>query len=495
MKKNLILLCMVLFSAGLISCENWLDIQPADTVTEEELFKEGAGYRVALNGVYRQLASSTLFGRNLSWGTAEALAQSYDSYSGISSTDPNSDLMAYKYTTDRAKTHISSIWSAAYNAVANCNNIIGRIESEPDSKFKEGKMEREMILGEALALRAFIHFQILVYFAPAPIKASTGNYIPYYETFPLTGSPYLTVNEVLERIVRDLKRGQELVQQIDTYQQGNTNHRRWLWYKNRFSPKGGYSDNNRPKDIFFAFRGYRMNYLAVTAILARAYNYQGQIGPAAEEAKKVIDFMIESEQYALDYTPATEVEGNYKMSYDLIFGLSDENLIQNYASFNSGSDNNRYQLSWDYPDIYDSESDYRLKNLIIQEGWNCFPARFTTPKKNTDQTAYVLDLIPIIRLSEMHLILAEQQAEINQFTAAADFIDAVRIGRGCPSGMLHRRITDYDSFVDELLDETRREFVEEGLIFYYYKKFGRKCSYNMTDDKAYFPLPDNETVF
>lgn len=494
MKKISLLFFMAAVAVGFSSCENWLDIQPADTVTEEDLFKEGAGYRVALNGVYRKLSSSALYGQVLTWGTADVLAQSYDSYSGYGSNDPNRYIVKYDYTKDLSKKLISSIWSTAYNAVANCNNIIGRIESEPDSKFKEGKLERELILGEAFALRALLHFQILVYFAPAPIKASTGTFIPFYEEFPLTASPYLTVDDVLERVIRDMKRGQELVEPFDTYV-GNKNHKLWLSYLSRFSIDQRYSVHNLPDDLFFAFRGYRMNYLAITALLARAYSYRGQNDLAAAEAKKVIDFMSDNENYAVMYTPATEIEGDYKMSYDLIFGVSEEKLVQNYTSFNSGADGTRYKLSWEnYPDIYDSGSDYR-KKLIVQDGWDCFPARFTMPVKQTSQTQSVLDLIPVIRLSEMHLILAEHQADQGLFSAAADLIDQVRIGRGCPSGMLHPNISDYESFVDELLNETRREFLEEGLIFYYYKKLGRKCNRNMTDDKAFFPLPENQTVF
>ena len=80
MKKAYILLLAAFASLATVSCEKWLDVNPADEVTEEDLFKVGTGYRNALNGVYRILSSSSLYGRELTWGMADALGQCYDSY-------------------------------------------------------------------------------------------------------------------------------------------------------------------------------------------------------------------------------------------------------------------------------------------------------------------------------------------------------------------------------------------------------------------------------
>lgn len=94
----------------------------------------------------------------------------------------------------------------------------------------------------------------------------------------------------------------------------------------------------------------------------------------------------------------------------------------------------------------------------------------------------------------MHYILAEECADRNSFGEATAMLDQVRVGRGCPSGLLDGVIRDKESFVEELLNETRREFLEEGLIFFYYKKMGKRPSASMTEEQLYFPLPDNETV-
>ncbi len=47
------------------------------------------------------------------------------------------------YTNDKVKSLIESIWSKAYNNIANCNNIIQRIESEAAGKFAGGETEHK----------------------------------------------------------------------------------------------------------------------------------------------------------------------------------------------------------------------------------------------------------------------------------------------------------------------------------------------------------------
>lgn len=61
----------------LSACSNWLDVKPSNEVDEEDLFNSGSGYRTALNGIYKDMSSSELFGRELSWGFADVIAQYY----------------------------------------------------------------------------------------------------------------------------------------------------------------------------------------------------------------------------------------------------------------------------------------------------------------------------------------------------------------------------------------------------------------------------------
>ena len=68
-----IIFASCLAAISLSSCSDWLDVRPADEIKEEYLFETGNGYRTALNGIYRKLATFDLYGSNLSWGLIGSL--------------------------------------------------------------------------------------------------------------------------------------------------------------------------------------------------------------------------------------------------------------------------------------------------------------------------------------------------------------------------------------------------------------------------------------
>lgn len=51
-----------------ISCNGWLDIQPENQASTDDLYSEGEGFRTQLNGVYIQLSEENLYGKELTWG-------------------------------------------------------------------------------------------------------------------------------------------------------------------------------------------------------------------------------------------------------------------------------------------------------------------------------------------------------------------------------------------------------------------------------------------
>lgn len=76
MKKlyTILLLATSLFTT---SCSDWLDVAPSNQVNGDKLFEVGDGYRNALNGIYLNLGTSSMYGRAMSWGFMDAIAQYY----------------------------------------------------------------------------------------------------------------------------------------------------------------------------------------------------------------------------------------------------------------------------------------------------------------------------------------------------------------------------------------------------------------------------------
>ena len=245
----------------LSSCNDWLTISPKDQVDEEQLFETGLGYRNALNGIYQNMASGSMYGREMTWGVLDVLAQYYDS----GELDNPWKHMAEKFNYDvqDSETLIDNIWSRAFNSIANANNLLSRIDDEDPLKFAGEELEKNVIKGEALALRAFLHFDMVRLFAPSKDDGRT--YIPYFEKYPSTFEPRTTVNEVMEKVIRDLNAAKDLVAPYDTLDSREDK----LHSLYRFNTAIGMGVLG-VTDLFEAYRGFRMNYYAIQDLLARA---------------------------------------------------------------------------------------------------------------------------------------------------------------------------------------------------------------------------------
>ena len=62
MKRNISHLLYIVAIGFFTSCSDFLDVAPKDKVLEEDQYKTEAGIHGALNGLYRQLISTSLWG-------------------------------------------------------------------------------------------------------------------------------------------------------------------------------------------------------------------------------------------------------------------------------------------------------------------------------------------------------------------------------------------------------------------------------------------------
>lgn len=500
----------------LSSCSDWLDVMPKESIVEKDLFKEATGFQNALNGVYEQMSSTALYGRELTFGMLDAMGQvyflngeSWDVSYNINSNHYYYQAAKFDYNANEdIKDAFNNVWSKAYNTIANCNNIINKIGTLQPEDFRLGEVERDLIKGEAMAARALLHFDLLRLFAPAPSANPSGVYISYVSEFPYYGGQTpLTVEETMKKIEEDLLAAKKLIMTYDTL---NLAHRHALAKDYRFashqtaisSPEDGSKVEMLP---FYYFRGYRVNGLAVTALLARFYSYWGgdKQKLAADNAKEVLEFLAipSNNLLAVEYTDGRSLEGNRKFRNDLIFCLSYPTLQTDYSEYANTMSNACLVLKYDNIWVYDfaDGGDYRISNLIKSPGaedWyqHYWPLKNVRPTSGTDKMLKETeDMVPMIRLSEMHFVLAEYYASIKDFKNAAENITNVRVGRNC-DGSVDLGIKDMETFKTRLLGEVRREFFQEGQTFFYYKKYGEKLTKSMNPDSFVVPIPDSENV-
>lgn len=452
---------------------------------EEELFGDGEGYRNALNGIYSRISGQEMYAQQLTWGFMDVLAQYY-----------NFDKMnqygaypkAYKGDYDNAEVRgiLERVWQGAYTAIANCNNLIQNIEHEDVTKFLGRQSEKNMLQGEALALRAFLHFDLIRLFAPAPVKlnetktgyvpsADNEVYIPYCEVHPAIFKEREKVNDFLDKVVRDLLSAKTLLATFDTI---SDVRRSQLRTDNRLLARGGNMEN----DLFYCFRGFRMNYYAVTAMLARVYNYRGELELAAEQAQEVID----NGSFAVQGSTSSPKQYN-----DIIFALSNRKLTEYFEVYYTGTSkvlclSNTLVNKMFGSDSYECRGYYHLLKL---DGENKVSKKYLPI---TDERESIPnEMIPMIRTSELYYIAGEYHASQNDYAKAASYITKVKQASYAYSMPSVGSLDDYHS---AWLNDAFRTFIGEGQLFYLYKKLGRKIYPEMRDEAFVFNIPDSEDI-
>lgn len=466
---------------SLTACNDWLDIQPQDTTVEEQLFETGDGFRNALNGVYRQMAGSNMYGKTLTWGGLDAMAQYYSPKYGTGEYY----FARYDYGDDIVTNSIKKIWSEAYNNIANCNNLIQRIEKEPITTFAQGEEERDLIHGEALALRAILHFDMYRLFAPA--KEDGKSYLPYVDVYPCTFKEYVTSKELLAKATDDLKAAKELVGRFDIPRAG------CLKVSPRF--ENDYQQipaSQLPTSLFFTYRGYRLNYYAICGMLARVYLYRGMYKEAFDETEIVVNAVGDTYNTPLfSFTNTYEAtSGKSKMYDEILFCLSNQKLLDNYNDYRSNEPLylSTYSPSSDW--FARDPSDVRSKLITVIDRWYYCSTKYQTAEGRYNN--YQKDMIPMLRLGEIYYIRAEYYNQAGNKEQSVEEFAKVRRGHGCTIENVNS--SDADWFNKALLDEARREFIGEGQLFYYYKRLGKFPSGMTKEEQFVLPYPQNEIL-
>ena len=153
-----LLFCAVLGTLAM-SCSDWLKVSSEDRIMENDLFRTSHGFMTSLNGIYIDLLNSSLYGKTLTWGMPDILAQYYTcrekdhAYSSLATFDNVSKNSA-----------VSGTWSRSHALLNNVNTLLEHCESDRDVL---DDTYYHIIKGEALALRALLNFELFRIFGPS----------------------------------------------------------------------------------------------------------------------------------------------------------------------------------------------------------------------------------------------------------------------------------------------------------------------------------------
>jgi hypothetical protein len=454
MKKYTIPLFTLLSLTGLLaSCEEWLDVTPKAQIESDLLFQSESGFQDALWGVYTNMTSTSTYGQEMTYGLVDVIGKVY---SGVPAQYTGA--VEYDYAESRTEAQIDGIWQGNYNSIANLNNLIVHLKKATPQMFTGNN--RGVILGEALGLRAFLHFDLLRLFAPSYKAGATAKGIPYVTTYGLTVTPVYTVSAVIDSALNDLTEAARVLQPIDL------------------------GDN------------LRMNYHAVKAVMARIYLYKGDLSNAAACADEVIrsgrftwtsvDRISVSNANLRDrtFTPEHVFTLHVRDMEMPILSLMGDELY-------TGLHVNTATLDRIYPYSTDWRKLFYWSGTSVQTAWHC--NKLWQP---AGMYAEFSNRMPLIRLPELHLISAEA-------TLATDLantrtrLNEIRAHRGITEQIPDGTPTETLQF--EIKQEFLRECVCEGLVFFYYKRTDADRMDGFTTDfdktKYVLPMPAEEIEY
>ena len=458
----------------LAGCNSWLDVKPEDRMTDKELFSTVQGFRTALNGIYVELNDRALYGANMIATVVEVLAQRYD-FSGT--TTEVSKMGNYQYDTDYSKARFAEIWEKAYAIIANCNKLLYYAEEQKEVLTGTN---RELILGETYALRAFLHFDLLRLFGPVYSVNKTGEAIPYNTRYSISASSLLPAEQVVEKILEDLKLAEELLENSDpVIELGPQN----------FDTEDGLNVTT--------YRAQRFNYYAVKALQARVNLYAGHAGAAVEAAREVLAI----QEKWFPFTKRSEVMGTKNadriFSSEILFSLYNTKRGEIFNDFFSPAiEPAKVYLPKAHLDEFfsqEKDNDWRYSSTWLTNSergeYKCFHKY-----EGVSTLKNINNWIPLIRMTEMYYIVAEASTDRKE---ALEAINKVLYNRGLSE------VTEESEILKTVREEYKREFWGEGQLFFYYKRlnepklhsFSENTDMDMNETTYVIPLPLSETDF
>ncbi len=467
---------LLILAISLTTCTNWLDIDPVSEIGAKQLYETKEGFDVAINGVYMGLAEKELYGGELNYGVVEAMSRSISSeHQGYEA------FMNHDYENEDAKTKTASIWEKSYNLIANCNKFIEELNKKDRNFFKE--YEYDQYLGQAIAARALLHFNLVRLFTPYHLREDKA-VIPYCSKISSMVAPKLKTSVIMDSIIVDLQKSRNLLAVLDTLDEQKTA----MQYRQfRFT----YSTTGKEKAI-----GFRFSHMSVTALLARVALWHGKTELAYESA-----FEAYGKWNVQPELKTNIASGNYDrlLSYGLFMGLYNSQLSEVYKSQIGGGTMYINNINGIFP--Y-QDGDYRRSRLIKDVGGgNNLSIKYSdTNLSPNDQV--LSSLLPIVRVSEMMYIVAELMYDENPANALF-WLNWLRNRRGASSAYFPQNFSNKSDFMEYLVGEIRKDFIGEGQLFFYYKRlnmpvrdeatFGNTGKI-MTENDYTLPIPESELV-
>ncbi|RYY54555.1 MAG: RagB/SusD family nutrient uptake outer membrane protein [Chitinophagaceae bacterium] len=463
---------------ALTSCKKFLEEDPQSQVTITNYYKTQSDAVSAVNSIYGYLNSistgSTAGVYHSSLWVAAGLAS--DELENNQLASPQFDqLSTFTYTSQNSA--LLEIWSTNYKAITIANIAIARIPGIPmDATLKS------RLLGEAKFLRGLLYFNLVRMFGNIPLLTAEEN--------PLL-PPVSPAEEIYAQVITDLDEAAAAL------------------------PLSYATGSGRGR----ATQG------AANALLAKVYLTLKDWTLAASTAKKVID----SNQYELypDFADVFKLANRNGKEAVFSVGFGDANgaiifweagqfqvrLLPPALSVEGVKNAQGWQVPTQYLyNQYDQDDRRRAVTFITEIHDPAGPVTTIRPyiQKYWDRVAEPVgnessNDFPVIRYSDVLLMYAEANNDLNQSGLALEYINKVRKRARFNGTIDLNTVPDYvglsqEQFRDAILKERSLEFVAEGQRWFDLARMGKletqvplaKTGVTPVARHYLFPIPQRE---
>lgn len=489
MKKIILVIILLTTFSAVNSCRDAYEIVQDGEFSEEATFQSVNDMQKFLNNTYDRVNISNEIG----------FTSVFTDELGIGSQNAGQNVSLYNFILTPNNGFATNMWLGHYSAINSANRLIeGAKLITPNSAVMVGPGINEVqaynsILAQAHAIRAFLHFQLLCYFAPN-IKDNSSLGVILMTKVPKADEklPRNTVGEVFSSIESDLD--------------------------------FAYTNINPVKLPAASSQAYKfVSRTFIDALRARMYLYRGNYPLAEQYADVVINTS------GLTLTPAGTVVTNpsgvanasFYGSYTVASTSPYKSMLQDFTRGEvimaldrpigkSGIANlfyfNRTNLTGGpymdlgralYNLVNDVPGDVR-KHAYIDPTSLINPNYLTLPwgqylqndvlcidkysgKAGTVNEAELLSDLKVFRLSEMYFIKAECRVAANDLTGAASRIKAVRDARNHLAPVALPVYANATQAWNDILKERRVELALEGHRYLDLKRMGAAAGVTTTE--------------
>ncbi|PSL47891.1 putative outer membrane starch-binding protein [Chitinophaga niastensis] len=405
MKKIIYILAATFMGLGLQSCTKNIDLHPTDIIDTTRAFLTLSDVDKGVIGGYagwsaeNSMYVGAIMSDEVRWGKDNS-GRNYG--------------MLHKWSFSSSDGDAAGAWSSLYVVIDRVNHVLADIDSVPALNANQ-QATKKRLKGEALAIRAFAHFELFRWYSQDYTPSSLS--VPVMLRSIVSTPSRNTVQEVLAQVNKDLADAKALIPA--TF-----------------------------KDIS------RITNIAVVAEQAKVALYSKDWKNAADYATAVIN---QVPLITIDKFPNLWTDQD---STEVLFWLKHTSQGDVTTLWTDNNGQVFFSPSFKLMALYDQTNDVRYNSYFYFGNWGGWAENWLVNKFSGQNSVNYFNNVKVLRVSEMYLIRAEALAELNDIPNGTKDLNTLRAQR--ISGYTDQTFASKDNLITAVMEERFKELFLEG---------------------------------